>query len=167
MDLSKWLADLRTVFSAVWAYRPKQSAGLNFAPSLATDWSVPIRKFIQAFEDARANKPRPASPPMTGAERSALIAKAEVLLPHVKAWLAAHPGDLTAIDDLLDALTAAGLTWASALKAGVDAAPDLIAEANEWLPALKFLLGEFAPPPVAAPDLTDPDAGAIGARGQV
>ena len=150
--MPNWLSSL----SGLWkASSPPASKGLskNFGRMAVA--------ILKAFEDEKRNAPRPAAPPMTGAQRSALLAKAEVLLPHVKAWLAAHPGDLTAIDDLLDALTAAGFSWASALKAGVDAAPGLIAEANEWLPALKFLLGEVAPAPIGIP------GGWSGARGHV
>ena len=161
MGMFKWFADLRVILSAVFSYRPRQSAGLNFAPSLATDWGAVIRNIVRAFEDAKANKPRPPQTPTTGQSLSVTIDRLSAILPVLKAYADAHPGELTAADDICDALTAAGFTWAVSLKSGVDAVPWMLAEASDYLPTLTFLLGEFAPAPIGIP------GGWSGARGHV
>ena len=114
---------------------------------------VLIRALAAAYHDARANAPRPAAPtaPMTGAEVLAHIEQVEELLPVIKAWLAAHPGTLTAADDLLDMLESQGFAWAHPLRAGVDSAPSALAAAGGALSKLDALLHAIQPAPVGLP----------------
>ena len=111
------------------------------------DWGKIFRAGQKAVDDFLANKSRPASPPLTGAALEADLEELKAAIPVMQAWLAAHPGALTAADDLLAVLASEGFTWASPAQAGVDAAPGVVSEASAWLPRVISLLSAFQPAP--------------------
>lgn len=127
------------------------------------NWSAIIAGLAKAWADYKANKPRPANsaPPITGAELLADLDELEAALPVIKAWVADHPGVLTAIDDLLDVLEAEGFTWAAKVRDGVDAAPSGLSTAATWLPRVIGFLSAIQPAAIGIP------GGFSGARGHV
>ena len=145
MPISKWFT----------TSQPAPQSGL------ATNWGAVIRTIIQAFEDYKANKQRPASEPPSGAQLADSARKLQSALPVIIAWLDAHPGAVTAADDILEALRSGGLTWASDAENAVNGAPSAFATAESWLPTLIGLLTAFQPAPIGIP------GGWSGARGHV
>ena len=155
-----FFAALRTIFSALWAYR-KPNSGLNAVPSLSPNYGMMFQKLAKAFHDYEANKPRPPSAPPSGAQLAESARKFQAALPWIIACLDAHPGAITAADDILEALKAGGLTWGADAETVVDGVPSAFATAESWLPTLIGLLTAFQPAPIGIP------GGWSGARGHV
>ena len=125
------------------------------------NWGKLFQALARAAADLKANAPRPAAAPMTSADALAALERVETALPTIKAWLAAHPGALTAADDLLDALAAQGVSWAADLRSGVDGASGALSAASAALSVLDELMKATAPAATGIPGAWS------GARGHI
>lgn len=129
------------------------------------NWGVIFRDAIaavsKAVADFKANKPRPASPPMTSDQIQAAGKVLQARIAALDAFVTAHPGAIVALDDLLDFFEAQGDEWATEIEAGVNAAPGALATAGSWLPTLLGLYGAIQPAPIGIP------GGFSGARGHI
>ncbi len=110
------------------------------------NWGVLFRDAIatigKALADIKANKPLPP-PPSSGD----LLQGAQALqriLPPIIAYLDAHPGEIHAADDVLEALSNE-FTGALELKQLIDASPGALKSILNLLPELAFVLQEFQP----------------------
>lgn len=114
-------------------------------------WQQFLARLAQAAQkavaDYKANKPLPPSQPMTGAQMAAGAQKLQALLAEAAPILAAHPGAITAADDILDALDDGGFSWAADAEMGVNAIPGLLGSIRGWLPEIIWALGAFQPMP--------------------
>ena len=122
--------------------------------SFATALAAALRGVAKGLVDYRANKARPASPAMTGAQISAKLKQLQTSLPPLIAWLDAHPGAITAAEDILEALRAGGLSYAANLEDVTSGFPSALHKAEDWLPELIGLLSAFDPVPTWRPGPT-------------
>jgi hypothetical protein len=65
----------------------------------------------KAMADYKANKPLRPAQAITGAQAAAGARKFQTLLAQAAPLLEAHPGAITAAEDILDALDGAGFAW--------------------------------------------------------
>lgn len=117
-----------------------------------------VRAAVLAY---RANAPLPAPAPMTMDEARAAISSAAEKLPGINAWIATHPGAITAVIILLQGLEKQGVTEAADIEQDVGAAPGALATVADWLPRLSSALEMIAPAPIGLP------GGWGGARGHI
>jgi hypothetical protein len=103
-----------------------------------------IAAIPKAVADYQANQARP-SVTMTGAQIAAAAAQFQNVLTEAAPILAAHPGAITAADDILDALDAGGFNWAASIETGVDALPGGVDAVRRWLPTIMWALAAFQP----------------------
>lgn len=112
-------------------------------------WQTFIARLAQAAQkavaDYKANAPLPVRPPLTGEQMAAGVKKLQALLDEAVPILAAHPGAITAADDILDALDDGGFSWAADVEDGVNAIPGGLSMVRGWLPEAIWLLGAFQP----------------------
>lgn len=85
----------------------------------------------QAADDLRLNAPSRAAPSMSGADAAAALEALQAKLPAIIAALKAHPGVITAAEDVLDVLKADGVAWAAPAEDAIEAAPGVLAEAEK------------------------------------
>lgn len=112
------------------------------------DWLAVLRK---AASDIAANAPPPAGAPFAVADLAPLLEDLQTRLPAIVAAVRAHQGAITGVGDILDALRAAGATWAGELESALYATHGLLAAAEAWLPTIVGALRAFAPEPVDSP----------------
>lgn len=115
------------------------------APAPSIDWPVLLAAGRQALIDIRANKPLPP-PTAVGMDVAAMLATVEADLPVLVAMIAAHPGVLRALDDILAPLEASE-PWAKDARAILAALPGSLASAEAWLPTIRGMLTAFSPVP--------------------
>lgn len=127
----------------------------------AINWGPIFQAVAKAFTDFRANTPPAPATPISGQAAADALRSLQAQLPDIIAALDAHPGLITAADDILEALDAQGVTWASEVEAGVNAAPAGLATADKWLPDLIWALTAFQPAATGIP------GGFSGARGHI
>ena len=95
---------------------------------LSLNWGT----FFRAIRDWRNNTPL-SKPTVSGTTVLQDLQNFELLLPQIKAWLAAHPGSITAADDILNTLP---YTWAKELDSSITGLPDVVSAISEWLQAV-------------------------------
>lgn len=125
------------------------------------DWGAFFRSIQKAVGDWQANTPPAPATPISGPNAADALRSLQAQLPDIIAALDAHLGLITAADDILEALDAQGVTWASEVEAGVNAAPAGLATADKWLPDLIWALTAFQPAATGIP------GGFSGARGHI
>lgn len=107
------------------------------------NWPALIAAVAQAVTDVRANRPLAPQPAATGAQIAAALTAAQADIGWVAVKIAAYPGVIRGLDDVLAALD--GQPWAVEVKAAVDALPGGLAEAEKWLPTVLGMLTMFSP----------------------
>lgn len=110
------------------------------------NWGQLFHALQKAVDDYKANKPRPQSATPTGADLAAGLRAFQTKIPALIAWAEANPGAITAADDILAALEAQGQSWAGIVRAGVDAAPSALSEAEKAIPTVLWFLGDAFKP---------------------
>lgn len=129
------------------------------APAAVEFWAALLTGLKALAADVSANR----APPAATFDPGALAAGLERLnasLPAIAATLREHQGVITGVADLLAALSRAGVPHAADIEAAVLAAPDLLQEAEKWLPwILPFVSGggPFAAAPRGGPPVTEGD----------
>lgn len=116
---------------------------------MAWNWGLFFRALADAVHDLRSNTAPPAAP--AGGSLIDVLNEVEADLPAIVAYVAAHPGEITAAADVLQALSAEGLTWAAPLRDLLLRSPALLAEAESWLAIAR----SFAPDPSLGRPLDD------------
>lgn len=99
----------------------------------------------KAVADYKANAPRPAATALTGAQAAAAAKKAQAFLAQAIPVLEAHPGAITAADDILQVLDAHGIALAADIETALDGAAGAGAALEKALPAIIWALGAFEP----------------------
>ena len=112
------------------------------------NWGRLFHAFVKAAHDLKANAPRPSGQAPSGAEMAASLREIQAQLPAVIAALEAHPGYITAVDDILAALAADGFTWAAPAEKLVDGGLDALRLAQTWLPKVLWAMETFREAPV-------------------
>ena len=111
-----------------------------------------LEALTKAAKDFRANQSRPIVH-LTGEGITQSLNDIEAAIPVLRAWVASNPGALTAADDLLDALTVAGVPWAKNIKSDIDSATGALTQAADVLSSIDALLkgtaGFYVPGPGA------------------
>lgn len=122
---------------------------------------VALLKKIAA--DLKSTEPLPSSSavPMTSAEMLLAVDTIAAMLPQIRAEINAYPGEFRAADDVLEALTAAGVTWSPALQKLVDGFPGVLGTVIKVIPEVAFVLRETQPAETGIP------GGWGGARGHI
>jgi|SRR5579859_155312 len=115
----------------------------------------------KAALDFKANRPLAPSAPMTSEQVQAAGRAVQARIAALDAFVTAHPGVITSIDDILDYFEGQGDDWAAEVEMGVNAAPGVLAGAESWLPTILNLYGAFQPAPIGIP------GGFSGARGHI
>ena len=103
----------------------------------------------KATTDFKANKPLAPSTPMTSAELSEKLKAAQAAIAKADAWVQAHPGAVTALDDLLGFLKSEGVNMASSGEAS--ALAHLLTTTDSWMPTLISFQWTFSPAPTWQP----------------
>lgn len=116
-------------------------------------WSALLAASQKAYADYKANKPLPPAVPMTGAQAAAGLRSLQAILPGWIAALEAHPGAITAADDVLEALDAQGVIWAPEVEQAINASPGALQAVSGWLPEILMALGAFEPVPNPLPGM--------------
>lgn len=116
-------------------------------------WSALTTAATKAVADYKANKALPPAAPLTGAQAAAGLRSLQVVLPEWIAALEAHPGAITAADDILEALDSQGVTWGPEVEQVLKASPGALKAISGWLPDILFALGAFEPAPNPFPGM--------------
>ena len=110
----------------------------------AEQWAALSAALKRTAADIKANKPLP--PPSAASGSLTDIAKTiEADLPFVAQFLTDNQGIATGIADLLAALAADGVPHAGDLRRAILQTPNLLSEAEKWLPIIVGALSAFAP----------------------
>lgn len=125
------------------------------------NWIALVASITKASADFKANAPLVPVPASSNPNIGATL---KAVLPYIHEAadaIKAHPGAITAVDDVLTALRAQGCLWAGDLEDAIDATPGALAEAESWIPTIIGFLGAFKPAAIGVP-------GSIsGARGHI
>lgn len=118
---------------------------------MTDNWSLGAisRAVLKAFRDVAVNAaPKPAVE-LTGAQIAASLTSLQARLPAIIAAMKAYQGVIAGVEDVLDALSSAGIPYAAQVEAGLEAAPNALAQAQSWLPwVLPFLNGGYGERPL-------------------
>lgn len=110
----------------------------------------PILKAIvaaipKAVADYQANAPLPPEKALTGAQAAAGARKLQAFLAEIEPVLEAHPGAITAADDILEAIENSGAIWAGDVEEGVNAVPATARTLLSALPGIIWVLAMSEP----------------------
>jgi hypothetical protein len=109
------------------------------------DFGAFFLTLAKAFNDAKTNALY--TPPASSVKTDLITGLRNVQnkLPAFIAFLAAHPGDEAAIDDVLAFFETQGYVWATAARQILASTPDALNKIEQWLPSVLWGMAEFSP----------------------
>lgn len=113
----------------------------------AFDLGAALNTLRLAAADFEANAPLPVGPAMSSADALAALKSAGPFLAALDGWVKSRPGAIRAMLDILKAMEAQGVPWATELYGVVSAAPGGLAAAESWLPTIIGALAAIQPAP--------------------